>query len=570
MKNSRSVRLLSFILFLTMTLMSVFTLASCSDNIMTQTLPGQETTNTEMSQLYVYIYEGGYGSEWFKQLKARFEAAYADVSFEEGKKGVQIMPNYQKSGNTTLDTIINSSSDELYFVELAMIPSLINDGLLLDITDWVNRPLSEFGESRSIYDKMDDAAKAWFSKGGAVYGVPHYESFWGVTYNIDLFEKNLLYFSANPDNGNQGFIKSLDEPRSAGPDGDPSTTYDNGLPATYEDFYRLCERMELLGISPFAWPGKYQQYVNASLAGALMADYEGKSGTELNYTFSGTSDSIVTSVDANGVLTLSSEIITPANGYKVFQQAGNYYALQFLQTIINRGWYSENSFKNIQGQLQAQAEFLYTGIVPGTEKIAFLCDGCWWQTEAKAVFDEMSETYTGADMNSRRFGWLPLPKATQADVGRIGAIVDANWSACFAKSGLSAEKTALAETFFRFAHTDESLREFTRITNTTKGFSYDLTDGDYNALTTFGQSIWDLRKNSDVVRAYSGTDLFRYNSGAFFWGDQWKTTIAGKGTFNLPTNAIRDSGITGLEFFNGMAQYYSKTAWNSKYGAYFD
>lgn len=570
MKNSKSVRFLALLLFLTMTLMSVFTLASCSDNIMTQTIPGQETTNPEKSQLYVYVYEGGCGSEWFKSLKARFEAAYANESFEEGKRGVQVMPNYQKSGNTTLDTIINSSSDELYFVELAMILSLVRDGLLLDITDWVKQPLSDFGESESIYDKMDDAAKAWFSKDGAVFGVPHYEAYWGVTYNIDLFEKNLLYFSANPDNGNGGFIKSLDEQRSAGPDGNPDTAYDNGLPATYEEFYRLCERMKLLGISPFSWAGKYQQYANAAFAGALMADYEGKSGTELNYTFRGTSDSIVTSIDANGVPTLTTETITPATGYKVFRQAGYYYALQFMQKIINNGWYSANSFKNIQGQLQAQADFLYTDVVPGAEKIAFLCDGDWWQTEAEAVFNEMSETYSGADKNSRRFGWLPLPKATAADVGKKGAVVDANWSACFAKSGLSSEKTTLVKTFFRFAHTDESLREFTRITNITKGFTYDLTDDDYNALTAFGRSVWDIRKNSDVVRAYSGTDLFRYNSGAFFWGDQWKTTVAGKGTFNLPTNAIRDSGLTALEFFNGMAEYYSETAWTNKYSSYFD
>ena len=48
------------------------------------------------TQLYVKYYNGGFGDEWLNQLCAEFEEMYADVHFEEGKTGVQIMKEFNR------------------------------------------------------------------------------------------------------------------------------------------------------------------------------------------------------------------------------------------------------------------------------------------------------------------------------------------------------------------------------------------------------------------------------------------------------------------------------------------
>ena len=49
------------------------------------------------SQLFVKYYNGGAGRAWIDEVVANFEADYADVSFEEGKKGVEVVKDFEKS-----------------------------------------------------------------------------------------------------------------------------------------------------------------------------------------------------------------------------------------------------------------------------------------------------------------------------------------------------------------------------------------------------------------------------------------------------------------------------------------
>ena len=52
---------------------------------------GGEKVNEEQTQLYVATFEGGFGTGWMDTLAERFEKKYANVSFEEGKMGVQVI-----------------------------------------------------------------------------------------------------------------------------------------------------------------------------------------------------------------------------------------------------------------------------------------------------------------------------------------------------------------------------------------------------------------------------------------------------------------------------------------------
>ena len=527
-----------------------------------------EKEDASKTQLYVYNFNGGYGSEWLKNVKRRFEAAYDDTEFEPGtgKRGVQVIIDNTKSGNVTIEETIGSSHDEVFFLELASMQSLIRKGLLLDITDAITEPLTEFGETKSIEDKMYDQQKTWYGKDGKYYGVPHYAAFWGIIYNVDLFDKNMLYYSDRPAI-NDGFIISDTDKRSAGPDGEYDT-YDDGLPATYEDFYKLCARMVNMGIVPFTWTGKYLEYVDGTICSNLWADHEGAEQISLIYNMNGTATDIVTSFTQEGVPVTESVNIGNANAYRLYQQAGAYYALSFLEKIISEGWYTSGSFINTQSHLLAQADFLYSDIIPGRDKIAFLADGCWWLEEANSVFEEMTQLYgESASRQNRNFAWLPLPKATSADIGKKGAIVDTNWSACFVNANVSAEKKDLTKLFVRFCNTDESLAEFSISTNTTKALRYTLTEDQYDRLTTYGKSIYETQTRRDLTFSYSTNPLFTNNTSAFFWGDQWQSIVNGE-SYNRVTRAIKNYGVTARQFFDGMKNYYTASRWQSSYADY--
>lgn len=58
-----------------------FSLAACGDG---------KKTDKNKSQIYVGVFNAGIGYTWLEELAERFETAYADTSFEDGKTGVQV------------------------------------------------------------------------------------------------------------------------------------------------------------------------------------------------------------------------------------------------------------------------------------------------------------------------------------------------------------------------------------------------------------------------------------------------------------------------------------------------
>ncbi len=60
-----------------------------------------ENVNSAQTQLYVYVFSRGYGSEYLYKLKERYEALHANDSYEDGKKGVQIRINVSDDNSAT-------------------------------------------------------------------------------------------------------------------------------------------------------------------------------------------------------------------------------------------------------------------------------------------------------------------------------------------------------------------------------------------------------------------------------------------------------------------------------------
>lgn len=177
-------------------------LAGCGG---TTVRPGDSASSAEesdsggaaKSSLTIATYDGGVGSDWIKEAATRFEKKYAETSFEEGKKGVNVRVLANKAYNGV--TLISSSlTADLYYTEDVSYFEHINKGNFADITDIVTTPLTEFGETGTIKDKLDTQyAKYLTAKDGKYYAIPFYDGIYGIIYDVDLFTEKNFFFAAD-------------------------------------------------------------------------------------------------------------------------------------------------------------------------------------------------------------------------------------------------------------------------------------------------------------------------------------------------------------------------------------
>lgn len=521
-----------------------------------------EEVDTSKTQLYIGNYDGGVGSLWLNSIKTRFEEEYNNTSFETGKMGIQVIIRKNKSsffGAGMLDQI-GFLSEEIFFTEGVNYYDFVSTKSIVDITDVVTGSLSEFGESNTIEDKLYDQLKEYLkTSDNKYYAIPHYEVYGGLIYDVDIFELNLLYFSQTG-----GFITALTDTKSNGPDG-LAGTLDDGLPATYSDFYTLCNRMLLLDITPLVWSGQYASVQTSYVYNALFADYEGRDNFLLNYNFNGTADNIVQSFDTNGKPVTAQATITPSTGYLLRKQAGKFYALDFMQNIIDGGYLTNKSYNLTYSHTDAQEDFIKSSLEG--RPIAMIADGTWWENEA-TVAGKFSKLTGDAAKENRRFAFMPLPKADELKIGD-SILVDKNYSFAFINANTASAKLPLAKKFLSFCYTDQSLVNFTKDTGLRKGLSYEMGQDDLDDLTYYQRHLWNMRKSDkvEVVMPVSAEPMFLYNQRAFKYQADWVSTVNGN-TYNIVYSAIKNSDITSRQFFEGMAL--TATQWQALYGNYFE
>ena len=336
-----------------------------------------ETQDLSKTQLYVGSWDGGLRSDWLYEWKRRFEELHAETSFEEGKKGVQIWVNMSKSyalegAATTIKNLSAPTDDEVIITEQCSYYSLKN--VALDITDVISTPLTEYGETQSILDKMNagDTEYLGIESNGTTsyYALPWYQSFFGINYDIDLFDEKCFYFGTDDPAykdyiDSDGFILDIAVPKSAGPDGVKGTS-DDGLPATYDDFFKLCDKMDENGVTPICWTGAVKDYLNFFTT-SLANDAMGYDDAVLQYEMDGgTTSKLVKSIDGSTITYDNETAITSANGYEMLRHEGKYYALQFMSRLVRTKnddgttkYYDEaRCFSNSETHTSAQARFL--------------------------------------------------------------------------------------------------------------------------------------------------------------------------------------------------------------------
>lgn len=524
-----------------------------------------ESVDTERTQLYVFNFAGGYGVEWLKNLKDRYEELHKDDVYEEGKKGIQIIINNEKKLATELEDQILNNRDEVYFAESAYYYSLLNKGVLGDITEAVTGDMAAYGDpaGTTLLDKMYDEQKNYLGveEDGQTkyYAYPHYASYTSLMYNVDLFEKEKYYFAkdvVDPQATEDYFIvKSTDE-KSAGPDGEYGTA-DDGLPSTFEEFFILCDYIASNGQTPVNWNGSHRDTYLGNLMQAMVANVEGLDQTMLNFTMNGVAENLGTATADGFTADAEPTTITAANGYEMLRSKGRYYAIDFVGGLVsNESYYNELGFNSAYSHMNAQEDFLYAGNDGGqTAPIAMLVEGTWWENEAESTYkdmvDAMGEDYS---QENRRFAVMPLPKISAEEVGK-NTLCENSYSLCFMKANIEEWKKPIAIDFIKFVNSNQALVEFSQVTNTPKALKYEMTAEQMDGMTYFGRSIMELQSSSDIVFPYSSEPIYVNQAGSFAMVDMWDSAV-GAEYYGSPSVPLRNGQVSVENYFSGLKSYY--------------
>lgn len=530
---------------------TIATVAACVPFASCQPAEAGRQVDTTKAQLHVSNYNGGVGSDWLDAHIARFEEKYKDHEFIPGKIGVQVWKTNHKSGMGEISSKLNGAKEDVYFLEHVNYYDMVAQGHFMDITDMVAKEtLAEYGENVTIESKLYDKVKEYLKTAdGKYYALPHTQSPTLITYDADLFNRFNLYFDENGVIGK----KSTDSGLSKGVDNLPGT-YDDGLPATYEEFYELCKKMKQRGIAPMIWSGMYDFYTTR-FAKQLRVDFEGAEQAMTAYDFDGEMTNIVDTIDENGNITYKPMVkITEQNGYEMLSSAGYYHAFDFFEEIVKGEYYSNKSFNDSISHEDAQETFLLSSFEAIEQDVGMLVEGLYWVNESKGFFKDM-EAYPGASLAERNLKLMPLPKATREQVGQKTTLVDSISQLAFISAYVPAERVELAKTFLKFCSTQESMEEFLLQTGLTRNYIVNY-DNIYDRLTPYSKSVVDVLGACDYIMPASSSPVFQKNYTQFYLDYE-----IGTPEFPNPMIAIHDDGLTAVELFNTFRTKFNETTW---------
>ena len=497
-------------------------------------------------------YDGGVGYEWINTICAEFNeqfADYTDATLESmGLKGVEfrVDPNESYYG----ENLESGLTADIYFTEMVDYAYYARKGLFLDITDVVTSDLADCGDTGSIEDKLDDNFKTFLKCiDNKYYGLPFYEGFYNLMYDVDLFDSERLFFDEDGVIGETSESTNL----SKGPD-NVAGTWDDGLPRTYEEFDVLMDNLSG-SYTPIVLTGGTTSYVNRYIQNHFV-NYEGKEQSLLNYTFNGFAKNLGT-VEQNGndiVVTKdasATNISQYSEGVELQRQLGKYYALDFLKNHMMNG-----SLRTASNHKEAQKDFISTKYGNNRKDYAYglIVEGSWWENEA-STYLKADESRGGGKLN-RRFGILPIPKVSEEQLGEKQTVISLNSSFCFvAKNTVYPE---LSKQVLKFFHTNKSLSSFTTSTSTTRAFTYTIEESDAPNCSYFARQLIEMKKTCDIVYPYS-SDSHVLDKKTYFSMDKypWSIGVTTSNAFDQFNNNLE----TPVSYFKKMYTY-ANNWWN--------
>ncbi len=531
---------------------------------------GNLPVDVNKTQLAIANENGGWGDQWLRRTATAFEEFYKDTVFEEGKKGVQVTIDNKAVGEVQGSGALNKmegSRDVIWFTESADYLDYANSGKILEITDLLTTPLTEYGESKAIIDKMDDFLVDNLKLNDKYYMLPYYNSFWNMSYDVELFNDNCLYFKKGATTDGMDvfaedadleslFITDLSEEMSVGPDNVPGTI-DDGLPVTYDDFFALTKYMKFTcGITPTGFMSGYGYLTGQAYQ--LWANELGYEGLLRNYQLSGTANDLI-DVSADGTVTnLDPVEISSSNGYMLQKDSSRYEVLKFIYDFVKHDYiYDAQAFSSALTHTGAQDRFLYSSNA-SYNTIGILLEGNWWWNEARGTFNSMGqEMDTKYSRQNRDIGIMPTLRSTrpQGDEPAEFALLDGMRTYCMINASTKGVQLDLAKKFFRFMFTNQALQIFMQETGSTRGCEVTFTDAEYEALPYYARCFYNIRKNSEMVYPVS-TNLTVANNSNTFAPFTWSfsTSISGD-MYDAPFNTFKNYNVTPEQYFNGLYAY---------------
>lgn len=523
---------------------------------------GDQSVDPNKTPLYIAIGDNGVGTEFLYALEKAYEEYNPEVDVVINSRDSELQNGLEYMKSATEDILYVTSQYDFSRYEK----------YVMDLTDMTeSKAYDENGEYvgmgngvKSLQDKMMayennfNLANQGTKEDPKFYGLPWFNAIYGLWYDIDLFESANLY-SLPEYKGFDGVANTGDE--YFGPDGIEGT-YDDGLPATWEDMKILLQVMAGMNIVPFTFSGMHSWMRNFWLDIILM-NYEGMDDYILGYTFDG-EDSDFGPIDKS-------------NGYLLKQQEGKKAMLMVAEKIAKDGLYSNGSLKSTQTHLQAQTEYLDSATT--NTPSAFLIDGSWWEYEARETFTRMEKINKKFARGTRRFGYFPIPRF----VGTSGLKDQQNTkqyinsiSNYLIAANANSKVKDVVEDFLLFAHSEQNLINFTKTTNLFCSYEYDMSN-DLDSLTPLARSVYELMSDENVTIYFSGQDALAMKGGTAVDGQM---TLRGQNNtffdnWDLLTNVgnmnyidpIRDMAydekneLTATTWFNGYAKACSEETW---------
>ena len=539
----------------------------------------EEEIDKDVTTLYVENFTGGFGVEWLEKIEKRFESEYSTYYNEDnGKTGVNIEIVEGKTGGSALVSSVNKGMSDVFFTENVFYSDLVSSGAAMDITDLVKQSNSD---NKTIESKLNEQQQNYYGTIGKdgkqhYYALPHYTSYSGLSYNVDVFNEYNLFLEGNPDkaykatkNGDYYSFTNLDGILSYGPDGKHGTD-DDGLPATFEEFFAVMTEIKEKSVVPFMWSGQWVGGYFGWYLEALSAAIDGLENTKLQYSFDGTATTIIDHFDdsENPVLKPPTTI-TNNNGYEAFHTEGRYYALKFFEHILSdsANWGTQAN-SGTHGHIDAQTDYLvsYYGGDSTKKPVAMMLEGSWWYNEARefGVMDYLAgRGVKEKDINVR---YMPWPKLSDEQVGDRQTLVSSMYSVGFIKSAIAKEKEDIAKKFLMYCYTDESLQEFTQTTSTMKALQYEITPAQYDAMSNYAKSIYDVHsaETTDIVYPFSQNPIYTSSASSLAGNTIFVTT-----KYANAYTAMKNDKMKAKTYYENMMELYTEKSWQ-KYSEYFN
>lgn len=524
------------------------------------------------TQLYIASYSGGGGYKWLDKAVERFQEKYGNTSFEEGKTGVQFIVDHSKGyAVAKSETYITTGGFDLHFVPTTSYISLAKSGHLMDITDVITE--NNVNDNKTIESKMEEEVKNYMKVDGKYYGLPYYQSFPSVSYDADLFAEKKLYFSNQLDSadteypGTNAFAVSESATLSCGPDA-VYGTYDDGLPSSFHEFYKLMDKMLMQGVTPFTFPGASDHYTN-NLMAALSANYMGVDAmkTHINFNSNGKEVEVVTGFNGDNPI-IENIVLTEDNAYLVKSSAGMYYAAEFCHKVFSDTQYFDmTAAKGSSSNISSMERFLKSGWEPTSPTpIAMIIEGSYWygEAESEGVLERARRFDPSGNNGVKNIKNMPMPHqyagtVTPKEEGEapISQVLAQGIAYAVADSKMPSGRVALAKAFLQFCYSDEELVKAELSNNgISRPLNYD-TSSIQDELPTYAKSVnamqTQARENgtsylhrSQHPILYSNPEFERLTNSAY-----WHTTLVGE-TYGNPFKAFISTKCSARDYFKGL------------------